>query len=434
MFDERFADIGNHSSLVMADYCHRRGYEFVCYRHVPDPSRPASWNKIRLIQQELQYCDWLIWMDADAIPVNPDFSIERLIEKLPDKDFLVSSDENGLCFGVFVVRNCAWSVKFFDTIWFVGQMDLDFAKQYHMVPRWEQVSAIALMKNFPSIAEHIQLLPMDFVSNPLSDFCQHSFAIHYWATGNSASRITRKMDYYKQNGWTPQSHRDPLIVMCANGLMKDALTVSRNQNEKMDYEMCIYDINGEMGNGRRFNCTFDFAGSIARHEGKLPCKPQIIRQALLSEKRFLAYMDADAFAIRRFDEVNTPDYDIGVTMRRPEERGKTSNPLFYSFLNAGVMFFNYTRAALDFLDMWQAEVGRTKNNSDQQALNVLVLHATDLTEYNRVFRIGNIRIKIFKTDDYNFYYFPQDPLPTTKIVHCKTDRREALFEWGSREW
>jgi Nucleotide-diphospho-sugar transferase len=103
-------------------------------------------------------------------------------------------------------------------------------------------------------------------------------------------------------------------------------------------------------------------------------------------------------------------------------------------VNTGVMFFNKTPAALEFISLWIAEVNAVHSHSDQEALNRLVLRATDLTRYNEVFRLGNIRIKVLACEEYNFYYWPQEPMPSTKIVHCKTDRRAALTDWGKRKW
>jgi len=128
------------------------------------------------------------------------------------------------------------------------------------------------------------------------------------------------------------------------------------------------------------------------------------------------------------------DYDVGVTMRRKEERGATQWPTHYGFLNAGVLFFNHTPAAFRFIDLWEDEIKNTRSQSDQEALNLVILQATDLTEYNKVFNWNGIRIKIFRCDDYNFFYWPQEPMPETKIVHCKGDKREALKDWGTRKW
>lgn len=422
----------------MAEYCAAHGYEFARYTHLPDPSRSAAWNKVRVVQQELLSCDWLVWMDADSMPVNKNFSIQKMVEQLPDTDLIISGDEGGLCFGVFAVKNCAWSYQFFQTLWFCGQMHTLYGQRYQAVVKHDQVSVKALVANFPSIASRVFVLPQSFVCNPHSNFERDCFAVHYWATGWSnelhLDRIERKMNYFLDRGWCPAVHRDLIIVTCSNEATKPLLDRSLAQNSSAGYEVCVYDINREIGIGIPFDINHKFQTGPERKGGKLPFKPKLIKRALVDNRRLIAYMDADAFAIRRFDEVNTDDYDVGVTMRRPSERGSTSWPSFYGFINAGVMFFNFTNSAFKFIDLWDAELKNSKANSDQEALNMVVLQATDLTEYNKVFVWNGIRIKVFKCEDYNFYYWPQEPLPTTKIVHCKTDRRDAMDDWGVRDW
>jgi len=217
--------------------------------------------------------------------------------------------------------------------------------------------------------------------------------------------------------------------------MLSILNVSVAQNLRVGYEVCIYDINGELGFGRRFDFEYPFLNGKNEHEsGRLPCKPNLIRKGLRDHEQFITYMDADAFAIRKFDEVNSDDYDVGVTMRPQEMRGATKWPLIYGYLNSGILFFNYTAAAFSFLDMWEKAVNGNHSKSDQEGLNTLVLQATDLTKYNKTFKLRNIRIKVFHCDIYNFFYWPKKPLLTTKIVHCKTDKRDALEDWGHRAW
>ena len=439
LYDEKFNAIGDISSRVMAEYCNKRGYEFTCYRHLPDKSRGAQWNKIRAVMQELPTCDWVVWMDADSIPVNSDFSIEMMIGKVPDKDLIISGDRGGLCFGIFAIRNCAWSVQFLQTLWYCGQMDGEYGKRYQPVVKFDQVSVKALIENFPSIANRVFVLPQNFVCNPHSEFLSSRFAMHYWATGwsengNDLGAIARKMDWFISNGWSPSAHRDLKIVTCCNSNMLPILKTSKSQNEAIGYEVCVYDINGEIGFGTRFESDFNFKKSLERDTGKLPFKPKLVRKALQDHQQFITYMDADAFAIRRFDEVNTGDYDVGVTMRRPEERGATYWPSLYGFLNAGVLFFNHTPGAFRFIDLWDRELENSKANSDQEALNMVVLQATDLIEYDKIFVWNGIRIKVFRCDYYNFYYWPQEPLSGTKIVHCKTDKRMAMEDWGTRKW
>lgn len=393
--DERFTTIGELSTRVMAAYCARRGYEFVCYKHLPDPSRCAVWNKTRIVQQELPTCDWLLWMDGDSIPVNHDFAVEKLIENVPDKDLIINGD-----FGIFAARNCAWTMQFFQTLWFVGQMDSEYAKRYHHNPQPDHPSMLALRENFPDVASRMFELPKNFVCDAEKPFIKDCFAMHYYSSVNDHWAIARKIQQFISNGWTQAAHQDLQIATNDN-------SPNRSQNELLGYEV--------------FEYPSDFE------------KTGMIRDALTTRKQFVVYMDTRSFAICRFDEVNTGDYDVGVMMRRAEERGATSEPLIHGFLDSAVMFFNPTPAAFLFLDLWETQEAELMGSmSDQEALNILVLQATDLTEYDKVFVWQGIRIKVFRCEDYCFSRWPQEPLPTTKIVHC--NRVESLNDWGFREW
>lgn len=432
-YNDRYASIGRLSASVMAGYCSRMGYQFVRYEHFPDPNRSPQWNKTRICQQELRDCDWLVWMDADAIPVT-DFELGPLLKAHADdgKELVISSDDNGLCYGVYCIRNSVWSHSFLETLWFVGQMDYEHAKQYHPSPQHDQVSVVALVKNFPEIGRRVAVIPPDWVCNPRSQFNPRAFACHYWASDNPMPGISRLIESYIAVGWSSGSHRQYDIVTCANAAYDEIIKASMARNTGLGYKVRVYDI-GSLGIGKPFNTNFMPVAIAERLRGRLPIKPLIILQGLKDAGVPVCWMDADAFAIRRFDDVGM-DFDVAVTMRRPEERGATRWPTFYGFANAGVIFFNHTPAAFQFIDMWIREVEMTSSLSDQEALNRLVLQATDFTEYNKVFRLGAIRIKILKTDEYNFYYWPQDPLPETCIVHAKTDRRSAFDDWSTRDF
>jgi len=303
--------------------------------------------------------------------------------------------------------------------------------------KYDQTTVKALYENFPSISSRIAVIGQNWVCNPHSDFSHDSFAVHYWATGwfdaTDLDGIARKMRLFEVDGWVPAVHRDLKIVTCADAKMQPVLETSLVNNRRQGYDPVVYNVNGTLTFGNIIVIPGGFPDSNGE-TGRIPFKPAVIRRGLEDAKQFIAYLDADAFAIRRFDEVNTLDYDVGVTMRRPEERGATHWPTFYGFLNAGVMFFNHTPEAFKFLDLWESELPNSRANSDQEALNLLVLQATDLSEYNKVFVWNGIRIKVFSCDQYNFFYWPENPKSATKIVHCKTDRRMALTDWGQRDW
>ena len=126
-------------------------------------------------------------------------------------------------------------------------------------------------------------------------------------------------------------------------------------------------------------------------------KPQMILNTKFDN--MLVYMDSDAYPVSRFDEINTLDFDVGVTVRDGENYGKMSR------INAGVIFFKNTVKSHEFMLSWR---NRTiEINNDQIALAEEV--AT-----------GNYKILELPTRIYNYYYFPEPPDENVKIYHFKS--------------
>ncbi|KAF2837905.1 glycosyltransferase family 34 protein, partial [Patellaria atrata CBS 101060] len=86
------------------------------------------WTKpayiLSLLLQELekpddQRLEWLLWVDADTIILNPYIPIEVFLPPTPEWDdthILITHDWNGLNNGVFPVRVHPWSVELFSAI------------------------------------------------------------------------------------------------------------------------------------------------------------------------------------------------------------------------------------------------------------------------------------------------------------------------------
>lgn len=72
-----------------------------------------------LSKPESERLQWLLWVDADTIMLNPYVPIEIFLPPSPEFDdinLLVTHDWNGLNNGVFPVRVCQWSVDLFSAI------------------------------------------------------------------------------------------------------------------------------------------------------------------------------------------------------------------------------------------------------------------------------------------------------------------------------
>ncbi len=74
-------------------YCERHGYEYVISREEPRGDRHICWHKIPAISGELHDCDYLLYLDADAVFYSHELKIENeLIPELQGKSILMAQD------------------------------------------------------------------------------------------------------------------------------------------------------------------------------------------------------------------------------------------------------------------------------------------------------------------------------------------------------
>jgi mannan polymerase II complex MNN10 subunit len=102
-------------------YADRWGYTFINHFGTLDESRPPSWSKILLIQKYLKDFDWIYWIDADAMIMNPAIALETYLR---DYDLVISQKRSNSHFGnfqlnasSFFARNRPWTHQFVDTVY-----------------------------------------------------------------------------------------------------------------------------------------------------------------------------------------------------------------------------------------------------------------------------------------------------------------------------
>jgi hypothetical protein len=118
-------------------YCQRHGYRFVCevlsageMQDAIDPRTCFSWYKVlmmnRLLDEELAHegrpedASYLLWVDADAVVVRQDRTVESIIGMGPDADLIAGEDLSAACrinAGVLLVRASEWSHTLFRDMW-----------------------------------------------------------------------------------------------------------------------------------------------------------------------------------------------------------------------------------------------------------------------------------------------------------------------------
>lgn len=173
---------------------------------------------------------------------------------------------------------------------------------------------------------------------------------------------------------------------------------------RLQYPLKIYDL-GDLGFGEPFQVTdptfvekgyYRIMNPKSGWCSRAIHKPALLESAIQFDSTII-YLDADAFPVTRIDEIESYNFDIGVTVRHE----KTN----LGRVNAGVLFLKNTENTKVFLRQWR-ELTKEIGN-DQVALNQILQDTT-------------ATVMEFPTKIYNYYYFPEKPTPDVKIYHFKS--------------
>jgi hypothetical protein len=158
-------------------------------------------------------------------------------------------------------------------------------------------------------------------------------------------------------------------------------------------------------------------------EGPLAClspyKPLLLLQALRDYDDFLVWMDADAFPVGDLGGL-LGVYNIGITLRRPNEKGLTSEPEYDGYINAGVVCAVPSEKTEKFLTEWAEAVPKAPRPSDQAVLSRMFLDSKRIREDQWDYK--GCLIQGFPTERYNNYYFDTTTADAL-VVHVKARKK-----------
>ena len=195
LYDDGRKGYGDLTGDAASRYCDRHGYTYIRYREMIDPTLIPTWNKLLAVRKELPKFDWVLWLDADALIVNPGQRIEDIIAPYESgKDMLFSTDDQGLCAGVFFAKNTAWTSNFITAVLLLGELP-DCGHLY------EQKTIRTLFEQYPTVKEKIGLIPDSVIHYPYSQFNPHAFIMHYWAISNPFEQAEINMRNIVKHGW-----------------------------------------------------------------------------------------------------------------------------------------------------------------------------------------------------------------------------------------
>jgi GR25 family glycosyltransferase involved in LPS biosynthesis len=136
LYTPEIAELGNLTSKVLREYAERHGYTAVIATSRIDISRHPVWSKVVLVERYLTEnpaCEWMMWIDADAVVTNPEKRLEELCDKTID--FLVAQDlpPSPINAGVFFMRNCPATIDL---------LRRTYAKTQYLNAAWREQTAL----------------------------------------------------------------------------------------------------------------------------------------------------------------------------------------------------------------------------------------------------------------------------------------------------
>jgi hypothetical protein len=219
------------------------------------------------------------------------------------------------------------------------------------------------------------------------------------------------------------------VLTCADERFAASVQASLSSLRRLGYRGVVYNLGG-LGFGIPYPVTSELLEqkTVVSSNGfwfkSCVYKPEIISHCLQHiGESLVVYLDGDAVMLDRVDELAGIDFDIGVTLRRNEERefdrqaGKSCAG-FRHAANAGVLFFRNSPQTRFFVSRW-AELS-AEMQTDQGALNRLIEEA-GIPAHGNSGTVATALVKGFPTNIYNYYYFDDEPQPSSspKILHFK---------------
>lgn len=182
-YTNSYADLGEVNSMRWKSYCDIHNYEFKC--DILEEQKYPYWKKMELWIDELENTshDYIVWTDIDVAVINKSISIYSIIQDAP---ITISADDQGLCCGFIIIKNCDWSKQFFHSCNFLRDVLYEKEKIYSPVRKLEDQSCIKyLYDGFENVNNNIKLLDQSIVSHPRIGISEKTFAHHYWWTNNA---------------------------------------------------------------------------------------------------------------------------------------------------------------------------------------------------------------------------------------------------------
>ena len=128
--------IGQLCEHVNRRYAHRHGYRFESevlpyseMLNMVQPRQFLGWYKVLMLNRYLNErreqlvadgVSWLVWIDADAVVIDHDKTLQQLLSRAAGRELCIGEDASTCCLintGVLAVRICDWSAELWNEVW-----------------------------------------------------------------------------------------------------------------------------------------------------------------------------------------------------------------------------------------------------------------------------------------------------------------------------
>ncbi|GFY86645.1 Galactosyl transferase GMA12/MNN10 family protein [Actinidia rufa] len=152
--------IGDHLLLRLfknkVDYCRINGYDLFYNNAMLHPKMASYWAKIPIVRAAMvahPEAEWIFWVDSDAVFTDMDF--KPPLERYKNHNLVVDGWPNliyekkswiGVNAGVFLIRNCQWSMDFLEVWAGMGPQTPNYEK-------WGQILTSTLKDKMYSVSD-----------------------------------------------------------------------------------------------------------------------------------------------------------------------------------------------------------------------------------------------------------------------------------------
>ncbi|MDC3332964.1 DUF273 domain-containing protein, partial [bacterium] len=168
-------------------YCQKHSYTYINDETIADSEREPYWNKVLLLEKYIDEYDYLVWIDADMLIMNPEWTLESLIVNyMCNKDMMLAIDcGDQINTGCWFVRNTDYSKMIFKLIYNLPEVCGNFHEQGVLNILHER--NIANFRNHSMIFHEVE---SRIINATLSTYHNGDFLIHFLGVRNPITLLS----------------------------------------------------------------------------------------------------------------------------------------------------------------------------------------------------------------------------------------------------